>query len=298
LTKRKHTHIDRAISQDLNYIRAYSPDKTVAELLNISTATLRNIARGKSNSTETTRDKILELKAKTISGVVDRQRDFLSNANDKTRSKNSRSLAKDRAIELSKTKFSYTEATKRQTILKEQKQTIVSSEYLPYIKASVFLSQYQEGKNETQIKDELKRFSERGKELLVTSIESDELFRGNEKMRYVFFSRDPLKETSRVHVRGTVYINNFSAGINQIVRDLFWLFDDNQTLAEAMSEGQHYFDQCFRGVRALDVNHEILNGGIEQPVKKKGDKTRSRGEKYEDLSKWLAERLFLGVYLY
>ena len=278
MTKKKAPKkaIDKSIAQALNYIRAYVPTTNITDYLEISPTAQRAIASGKSSSTAQTRRRIAEMYERTKEQVRERQAEFIARSNDKSISKNSRSLARDRARDLAKLDFSFEQANKRQTILREQA--------LPTITASRFLRQYSSGKSEKQLRDELARFTENGRELLVTNV------KGN-----VLFSRKPLFRSSLVHPRGIVYLNNFSAGIDQIVRDLTYMFDNNLSLKNAITEGESYFSRCFKGVNNSVVDVNFLNGGIPQP---KNAKTKSRGEKYEDLSKWLAQRLFLGVYLY
>ncbi len=286
----KKTSKQNELSKALNYIRAYVPTSDIAEVVGVKRDTVNTIARGQSQSTEETRRKIFELEAKTKAQVAKRQADFLAIANDKTKSANTRSLARLRAQDLGKVHFTPEQASKRQTIIKEQT--------LPNISASEFLSHYSEGKTDKQLSDELDRFTERGQELRVSRVG------GN-----VIFSRKPLYKSSLVHVRGIVYVNNFDdyinkkgqfkEGINQIVRDLVGrLFQANQTLTNAINQGEDYFHTCFKGVNNLEVNEKILNHGIEQPKKKEGDKRRSRAEKYESMADKLIERIFLGVYLY
>lgn len=273
--KPKQTDISRA----LNYIRAYVPTSNISNYLDVTQDTVRNIAAGKSYSKDVTRARIFELEQDVRSQVAARQAEYIAKSKDKSLSPMQRSLAKSRALDLGKTTFTKTESVKRQKVIAEQ--------VLPHISASQFLSHYSSGKNETQLRDELARFTDRGVEMVVTNIN------GN-----VFFSRKPLLRSTLVHPRGVVYDNNFSAGIDQIVRDLSGSFNSNLSLTDAMQEGEHYFQQCFKGRDALEVNKQFLNNFQEPTIDKKTGKEKSRGEKYKDLSKWLAERLFLGVYLY
>lgn len=267
--KKKQTDI----SKSLNYIRAYMRNDDIANFIGVSKATVTSIANNKSNSKPATRELILELEARTRSQVATRQAEYKAQANNKSLSPMQRSLARARANDLAKGVFTNEESNKRQAIIKEQ-------EPLPNMPIRGFLSFYANGKTQQQLEKELGRFTDRGIEVLVTRV-------GNKFL----FSRKPLYSTTRVHVRGVVYINDFSAGINQIVKDTSGMFDPNQTVKSAIEQGDIYFHQCFKGVNALEINKDFMNNGLLTAE-------RSRGEKYADISKWLTERYYLGVFLY
>ncbi len=269
----------------MNYIRAYVKDQDIAEILDISRGTLRKIAQGKSGGSTKTREQIAKLEHNVSNKVSAMYVEQVKRSEDKTLSANSRSLAKQRAKELLKENFTYEQATKRQTIVKEQPkkyQKVIEEEYLPFIYASQFLNEYAQGLNDRQYAQLLSRFSHNGHSLKVTNIN------GN-----VIFSKNKLRANSRVQIRGTVYVNNFAHGINQVVRDLNYIFPSGQTLAHAVETGFDYFAECFAGHDHLDVNIPFMDMG----APKHPDK-QSRGEKYEALSKWLVERMYLGVIVY
>ena len=273
------------VSKQLNYIRAYQQNANIENYLGVTADTIRKIAQNKSASTKDTRERIDKLYVDTQKQVKARQEMLYATANDKRKNQNSRSLARDLARELDKKQFTYAEAQKRQVIVKEQAaRDKARRKPLPFIMASEFLSHYSEGKTEIQIEKERKRFSPGGVESYVTNID------GN-----VLFSSRPLYLDSLVHPRFVVYVNAFERGIKQIVRDNNQIYDNNQSLNSAIEEGLFYFNTMFRGADHLNVNEKAMDRGHERP---KHGRSMTKGEKYQDMMNSLAQRIFLGVFLY
>lgn len=261
MARHKKAAIDKGLAKTVKTLQKTLSTKSIADYLGVTSGTVGNIAGGKSGSTDVTRERLTRLADIETAHVAETKAANVARSRDKSLSPMARALARGQATDAGRAKVHKKDAPKRE-------------EFLPHISTAQFLEYYSKDKTDKQRQDESARFAAKG---VCTSI-------GDK----VVFSSKPLYPSTKIHVRGTVYANSFNTGFNQIVRDLHGtMFPGGQTLDQGVAQGEGYFNACFQGDHHLEVASKFK--------KTRDDAIVSR---YQALEKWLAERIYLGVYLY
>jgi hypothetical protein len=264
MPKQKH------LKDSLNYIRAYVTDDEITNALKITPSTLHNIATGKSRGTYQNQMKIIQYEQQVTHAIEQQRKAYINQAQQLPRNSYRRRNLIDSANRLEREHFNYNEVSKRQKVMREHA--------LPTSTTERFLEQYTHEKSEKNLKDEMKRFDYKYVESYHDSF---------------VFTDKKLTRNKRVNVRGIVYANVFISGMVQLVRDFNVSFPANLTLSQAEKLGRDYFNLMYGGDKHLEVNPSQFENEYVKYKPAKGKK--GRGERYQDLSKYLVERYFVGI---